>query len=623
MFEDDKVKQKAFTRRALVLAGLQGAAIAGLGAHLYRLQVVERDKYQVLSDKNRIRLRMMPVSRGRLLDRTGAPIAVNTQSFAALVTPENADDLRTALARLATIIPIDSDRIQGVIDKAHRQPGYVPIEILTGLTWEQMAAVSVSLPELPGVAVEQRDQRSYPLGSIIGHLTGYLAEPSKLGDPLQERAAKLGLKVGANGLERSFEERLQGQPGMVQAEVDVRGRTVRLLSQTPGVPGEDVTLAVDAGLQSYVAERLLAERSAAAVVLDIRDGGILAMVSQPGFDPNTLIDGITSAEWAGLSNNTDRPLLNKAISGEYAPGSTFKMVVLLAGLQAGVITPDHAASCRGFIEVGSSRFHCWKRGGHGRVGIRESLKWSCDVFYYDLAIRVGIDRIAEMAKTLGLGTSFDIGLAGERTARIPTAEWKEAAFGQPWRVGETVNAGIGQGYVTTTALQLATMAARLASGRALTPSLIRRGPDAAEPAPLPIDPEFLSLAVGGMTAVVNDRDGTAWSARIPNPAEAMAGKTGTSQVRRITMAERQAGVISNNDLPWERRDHALFVAFSPIHKPRFAAAVVVEHGGGGSAVAAPIARDVLVEAHRLLPDQAEHHHLIAAGPEQPPSTGRG
>ncbi|WP_342236202.1 penicillin-binding protein 2 [Inquilinus sp. OTU3971] len=623
MFEDDKVKQKAFTRRALVLAGLQATAIAGLGAHLYRLQVLERDKYQVLSDKNRIRLRMVPVSRGRLFDRTGAPIAVNTQSFAAMITPENADDLRSTLERLATIVPIGSDRIQSVIDRARHQASYVPTEVLSGLTWEQMSALSVSLPELPGVAVEQRDQRAYPLASVMGHLTGYLAEPSTLDDPLQEQAAKLGLKIGANGLERSFEERLQGRPGTVQVEVDVRGRTVRLLSQTPGTPGEDVTLAVDSGLQEYVAQRLATERSAAAVVLDLRDGGVLAMVSQPGYDPNTLVDGITSAEWKGLSDSADRPLLNKAISGEYAPGSTFKMVVLLAALQGGVITPDHATTCRGVFELGSSRFHCWKRGGHGRVGIRESLKWSCDVFYYDLAIRVGIDRIAAMAKTLGLGSSFDIGLAGERAARIPTVEWKEAAFGQPWRVGETVNAGIGQGYVTTTALQLATMAARLASGRALTPSLLRRRPEEAEPLALPIDPEFLALALDGMNAVVNARDGTAWSARISTSAQAMAGKTGTSQVRRITMAERQSGVISNNDLPWERRDHALFVAFAPVQKPRFAAAVVVEHGGGGSAVAAPIARDVLLEAQRLLPEQADHHHLIAAAPQPLSAAGGG
>jgi penicillin-binding protein 2 len=623
VFEDDKIKQKAFARRTLVLAGLQAAAIAGLGAHLYRLQVLERDKYQVLSDKNRIRLRMTPVSRGRLLDRTGAPIAVNTQSFAALITPENAEDLRATLDRLAAIVPIEADRIQALAGRARHLPGYAPMEILSGLNWEQMSALSVRLPELPGVALEQRDRRSYPFGLAMGHLTGYLAEPSKLDDPVQERAAKLGLKTGANGLERSFEERLQGQPGTVQVEVDARGRTVRLLSQTAGTPGEDVMLAIDSGLQGSVARRLAAERSAAAVILDIRDGGILAMVSQPGYDPNILVDGIAPAEWAVLSGGVDRPLLNKAIAGEYAPGSTFKMVVLLAALQGGVITPDHATTCRGVFELGGSRFHCWKRGGHGRVGIRESLKWSCDVFYYDLAMRVGIERIAAMAGALGLGAAFDIGLAGERAARIPTAAWKEAALGQPWRVGETVNAGIGQGYVTATALQLATMTARLASGRALTPSLLRRGPGGGEPPALPIDPGFLALALDGMTAVVNARDGTAWSARIADPALAMAGKTGTSQVRRITMAERQAGVIANDDLPWERRDHALFVAFAPVRKPRFAAVVVVEHGGGGSAVAAPIARDVLLEAQRLLPEGADHHHLVAGAPQPSEAGGRG
>ncbi|MFZ1346715.1 MAG: penicillin-binding protein 2, partial [Tabrizicola sp.] len=376
-------------------------------------------------------------------------------------------------------------------------------------------------------------------------------------------------------------------------------RVMRELERQEGDPGMDIRLTIDADVQNFAQVRL-GNESAAVVVMDVTNGDIICIASAPSFDPNLFVRGISHTDYKVLTENDHRPLANKAVSGAYPPGSTFKMVTALAALNAGVATPETKVSCPGHIEFGGRRFHCWKRAGHGTVRLERSLAESCDVYYYEIAQKVGIDKIAEMGRKLGLGEKFDIQMSAVTEGNMPDKAWKLERHKQEWRIGDTINASIGQGYVLASPLQLAVMTARVASGRAVTPRLVRMVNDKELPAVeaplLDIPPEFLASVRGGMNAVVNGDHGTGKSSRVVDPTMIFAGKSGTSQVRNISKAERESGVISNDDLPWDRRDHALFVGFAPYDAPRYAVAVVVEHGGGGSTAAAPIARDVILRA---------------------------
>ena len=369
-------------------------------------------------------------------------------------------------------------------------------------------------------------------------------------------------------------------------------------------------LNIDLGLQKYAVDKLSEHPSAAAVTLDVRTGAVLSLVSVPGYDPNAFNIGLSRKQWRSIRDDPHAPLTNKAVSGLYAPGSTFKMVVALAALKHGVVRPDERVNCVGHMELGRGKFHCWKRHGHGWVNMHEALQQSCDVYFYELAKRLGVDRIASMAKVFGLGNATGIDLPGERSGLIPTAAWKKRAVGVPWQRGETLVAAIGQGFMLTTPLQLAVMTARLATGKAVKPSLLRAivadgvtsmvPPETGQPA-LPVNPAHLALVLKGMDAVVNSAQGTARQSKLEGVDATMAGKTGTAQVRRISKRERETRVLKNHERPWKERDHALFVGYAPVKDPRYAVAVVVEHGGGGSAVAAPIARDILQETLRADP----------------------
>ena len=404
-------------------------------------------------------------------------------------------------------------------------------------------------------------------------------------------------QIGKTGVERALEDRLRGKAGSQRVEVNSVGRVMRELDRVEGAPGEDLHLTVDARLQNYALQRM-AGHSAATVVLDIATGDVLAAASAPSFDANLFVRGISTEDFAGLIDNDYRPLVNKAAQGMYPPGSTYKMVTALAALDAGEIDADERVYCPGHMDVSGTRFHCWRRGGHGRVALVSALAESCDVYFYELAQRTGIDRINAMATRLGLGVRYDLPLVSVASGLNPSRDWKRRARDAAWRVGDTVNASIGQGYVLSTPLQLAVMTARLAGNRAVLPRLLRDplAPPAPAPAPLDLPPGALDLVRTGMRDVVNDRRGTAYSSRIVAPEFAMAGKTGTSQVFSITRAEREAGIRSQDDLPWNRRNHALFVDYAPHDAPRVAVAVVVEHGGGGSTAAAPIGRDVTLAA---------------------------
>jgi penicillin-binding protein 2 len=601
----DNARAKQFTRRALVLGGAQLGLFGVLFARLYYLQVVESEKYKVLADENRISLRILAPTRGRVLDRFGVPLAINRVNHRVVIIAEQTGNIGATLDLLANVFPVNDTDRRRILRDVQRKRRFVPVLVRDNLSWDDVSRVAVNAQDLPGIQFEVGFLREYPHGSDFAHVVGYVAPPAEsdlTGDALLELP---DFRIGRIGIERHYDLAMRGRGGTSQIEVNALGRPIRELSRADGDTGQDITLTLDSGLQRYAMQRISAEESAAAVVMDVRNGEILCSASWPSYDPNEFPKGIAAGIWRQLISDARGPLTNKAIAGQYAPGSTFKMVVALAGLAAGVITPEQRVSCPGHMDLGDARFHCWKKGGHGALDMVEALKQSCDVYFYEVARRCGIDRVAEMARKLGLGQTLDLDIPGERAGLMPTRDWKRAARGQPWAQGETLIAGIGQGFVLATPLQLAVMTARLANGiHAVQPHFARDqldqgGPLAervAKPPPLGINPHHLAVVLKGMSGVTNDPRGTAFRARIVEPELAMAGKTGTSQVRRITEAERQRGVRKAHEVPWKERDHALFVGYAPLKEPRYACAVIVEHGGGGSAVAAPIARDILREA---------------------------
>ena len=589
------------------------ALVATLAGRLYQLQVFDRDRYRVMADENRINLRLLVPPRGRILDRFGVGLADNRQNYRVVIVPEQTSDINATVNAIATLIDVsDADR-KRVMRDAKRKHAFVPVVVRANLSWEELARIEVAIPELPGVSIDQGLIRFYPYGPTAAHVLGYVAAVSEkelTGDPLLELP---DFRIGKAGIERSQDLLLRGSAGSSQIEVNAYGRVVREIARNDGQPGQDVVLGLDAAMQDFVTKRCSAEQSAACVLLDAISGDVLALVSSPSYDPMLFSAGLTQAMWQDLSTDPRNPLSDKAIGGLYPPGSTFKPMVALAALESGTITPDTTVTCPGYLELGDATFHCWQKGGHGTLRLHDAIKKSCDVFFYETSRRTGIDHIAAMAHRFGFGDPPGFDIPGERAGLIPDRDWKLATTGVAWQQGETLISGIGQGSVLATPLQIATMAARLVTGRAVVPHLVRKqgilpaGGDrkiATFPG-LGVSPRALALVLDGMNAVVNEEGGTAFAARIKDAGFAMGGKSGTSQVRHISQYERDHGLRKEDEIPWKERDHALFVAFAPVGAPRYVCAVVVEHGGveggGGSAVAAPIARDVLLEVQRRDP----------------------
>ena len=596
--------RRRFTRRSLVLFGTQLGIAGALGARMYQLQVVESGQYTERAERSRIRPRLIAPVRGRILSRDGEVLAENRQNYRVIMTREQAEDVDETLERLSKLIELPEERRAELSDSLRRSASFAPVLVAENLTWQEFAAVNANAPALPGAASEIGLTRHYPQEALAAHVVGYVGAPSeddvKRAGPAKSLLRLPGMKIGKNGIESADETSLRGSAGISRIERNVHGRTIRELYRQEGQPGEDLGLTLDFDLQRYAMDRL-GEEAGAVIVMDVHDGDVLALASTPGYDPNGFVLGLSTADWKALSGDEKRPLSNKAVAGQYPPGSTFKMITALAALDAGVVAPTDGFFCSGSIHFGNRQFHCWKRGGHGYVDLNASLMFSCDVYFYEVARLVGIDRIAEMARRFGLGVEPGIELPRVKPGLIPDKDWKRSVIGEPWYKGETLIAGIGQGYITTTPLQLAVMTARIANGGyKVEPRLVRERdgtpvrPSALEP--LGIRPEHMALVHQAMNSVTNVPGGTAWRSRIVAEGKAMAGKTGTAQVRRISAAERITGVLKNDELPWKLRDHALFVAFAPVEKPRLAIACVVEHGGGGSAVAAPIARDVMIRA---------------------------
>jgi penicillin-binding protein 2 len=617
---------RIFNRRSALLLGGQLGLFGVLAGRMYYLQVIESEKYKVLADENRINMRLVAPPRGRIFDRDGVLLAANQLNYRVVVTPEQTGSVSATLDVISNILQLTEGERRRILREVARKRRFLPITIRDNLTWEEVARIAVNAQDLPGVSIDSGSNRYYPYGPLVAHLVGYVAPPAEedlTGDPLLELP---DFRIGRNGIERVYDLAMRGRAGTNQLEVNAAGRPIRELSHVDGEPGHDINLTIDLHLQRQLVARLAQEQSAAAVLLDVHTGEILALASSPSFDPNEFSKGISTTLWRSLLADARHPLTNKAVSGQFAPGSTFKMMTAIAALEAGAITPEQRVFCRGHVELGDSRFHCWKKGGHGAVDLIDGIKFSCDVYFYELARRIGIDKIAEVSKRFGLGQTVGIDLPNEKSGLIPTRAWKRAAIGVAWAQGESLVAGIGQGFVTTTPLQLAVMTARLVNGGyavvpRLTRDVIQGRTVAARPVQtwpsVNVSPQNINLVLRGMRAVVNDPRGTAFKARIIdklNPNFAMGGKTGTAQVRRITEEERRNGIRKPEQVPWRERDHALFVGYGPVDEPKYAVAVIVEHGGGGSSVAAPIARDILHETMLRERDRPEPDTRTAGRP---------
>lgn len=566
-----------FSRRAMVVGGLQGAIGAVLVGRMAWISVVQNEKYSLLSESNRVNLTLIPPRRGWIIDRNGRPLANNRTDFRVDLIPQRIVDAEATITHLAQLLKLEPDDVDRIREDLVKSAGFRPVQVADKLTYDQYAAISVRLPDLPGVAPSQGFSRHYPAGATVGHLLGYVG-PATAEDYKARRDPLLitpGFKVGKDGLEKAFDRHLTGKPGAKRVEVTARGKIMQELTTRTDTPGRTIKLTIDAGLQEFAGRRL-ATQSGSVVVVDCHNGDVLALASMPSFDPNSFSDGISHLEYEMLSKDDHVPLRNKTLQGLYPPGSTVKPMVALALLEAG-IGPQETINCPGAIRVGNTLFHCHKRRGHGSLNMRGAIAQSCDIYFYQMAQRIGMDRIASMARRVGMGQKFDLPFPSQSYGTVPDPAWKERKYNQKWQVYDTVNATIGQGYMLINPLQMAVMAARLATGRQLMPNFIFGAPRP-DPASVGASEEHLVVIRDAMNAVVNG-GGTGGAARSSIPGVMIAGKTGTAQVRRITMAERAGGVRGNSSLAFKLRDHALFQGFAPFDNPRYAIACIIEHGG--------------------------------------------
>lgn len=601
--KDLEISAQTIKRRGLVLGGGMALFGVGLGYRMRQLQVEEADQFRLLAEENRINVRLIAPTRGQIFDRNGHLIAGNEQNFRVVLLRDEVDDVDQVLERLAMILGMSPEDVARAREEIFKRSRLVPVTVTDRLSWEDLSKVAVNAPVLPGVTPEVGLSRVYPRQEDFAHIVGYVGPVSDFDlSRIDDRDPLLQIpkfQIGKTGVENKYERSLRGAAGTKRVEVNAVGRVMRELGRNESEKGSNIELSVDTKLQNFVQARLAGE-SASAIVMDLENGDLLAVGSAPAFDPNKFVRGISVADYGELTENIFRPLANKAVQGTYPPGSTFKMVTALAALEDSVVSTDETVRCNGFVEVSNRRFHCWKGGGHGRVDMVKSIKESCDVYYYDLAQKVGIEKMTAMARRLGLGERHAVPMSAVAAGLTPTKDWKRSSRGADWVIGDSLNASIGQGFVLTSPLQLAVMTARIATNRKITPRLVR-SVDGEELAsglgePLGLSEQNLSIIRDAMYDVSNSEKGTAYSSRIDDRSLRLSGKTGTSQVRNITAAERAAGVTRNEDLPWERRDHALFVGYAPFNAPKYAISVVVEHGGGGSTAAAPIARDIILAA---------------------------
>ncbi|HSG34245.1 MAG TPA: penicillin-binding protein 2 [Sphingomonadaceae bacterium] len=570
-----------FNRRSFVIGAVQGGVGLLLAARMGYIAVAENERYQTLAESNRVNLSLIPPRRGWILDRNGAPLASNRADFRVDIIPERMKDKDAEIETLGSLLGMTEVEVQDLKDKLETAHGFQPVEVANGLAYEDFAAVTVRLPELPGVVPQRGFSRYYPTGPSVGHLIGYVGAAAR--EEYEKEPQPLlvtpGFKLGKDGLEKEFEQTLRGEPGARRVEVTASGRIVRDLETREDVQGQPIKLTIDGPLQDYAARRIGLE-SGSVVVMDCITGDLLCMASMPSFDPNSFSDGIGRVEYKMLTDDERVPLRNKVLKGLYPPGSTIKPMHAMAFLKAG-IRPEETVNCAGGLRVGNRFFRC--HSTHGTTDMAQAIYRSCDTYFYHFAQVVGFDKVADFARHVGLGQEFDLPVASQFFGTVPDSQWKLRRFEQEWQPYDTVNSSIGQGYYLASPLQLAVMSARLATGREVVPRLMA-DTGIKDFVSLGFSPEYIAYVRQAMSDVVNG-PGTAGRARLPFPDIKMAGKTGTAQVVSLSVSDGRSG-------PWKYRDHGLFVFFAPFEQPRYAGAVVIEHGGGSGA-AYPVARDVM------------------------------
>ena len=597
---EDHDLEGRLSRRTILLGAGAGAVFATLSARLYHLQVTRAEDYANLSEDNRFNFRITVPPRGKIRDRHGEVLAESSLDYSLTLITEATPSPEDTLNRIGEVITLSDTARARVLEKAKSQPRFVPILVADHLDWADFSAINLRLPELPGVQPQVSQGRAYPTDGIFSHVLGYVGRPDRSDieasdDPLLRQPT---FWIGKTGVEASQDQTLRGGAGRLKVEVNSAGRLVREWPDegSDPTPGKDVYLTLDAGLQRFAAEQF-GEEAGGLAVMDVETGELRALLSMPTFDANKFVSGLTQTEMDALNNDERRPQYNKAVAGGYPPASTFKMVVMMAALQSRKVNPWKTVWCPGHYRLGRRTFHCWKRGGHGWLNMKDALKHSCDTYFYNIIQEMEMDQLAQIGRELGMGQRYDIGVGGQSEGILPTPDWKQARRNQPWTTGDSLNASIGQGFVLTNPLQLAVMTARLANGRKKVMPSLTIGDSLPTFEDLTLEPRNVAFVQDAMRSVTSDEGGTAYRADHFGFGVGMAGKTGTGQVKGISLADRRAGIYKNEMLPWKFRDHALFVGYAPYDKPRYACSAIIEHGSSSSKAAA-LVRSVLGEALR-------------------------
>ena len=590
MFYSDQKKQVSlYNRRTIILFLLKLSLFSAVGWRLYNIQILDSSKYKTMSKKNQIDLEIIFPVRGKIFDRNKVLIAKNEKVYDVYLIPENTKSINNTLNALSQFIDIDFAKRRKVIELSTQVKKFEKIKIFENISWSVLEKIETNKYNLEGIFIAEDYLRVYPYRDQLSHLLGYISKPNQQELTLPFISKMPNLDIGKEGLEKSFNPLLVGKAGQREIEVNSNGRIIREISKVDSIRGEEVYLSIDLRIQQYAINLLKSHRAGSINVINIKNGEILCMASTPTYDPNKIIQKPNKEYWESILANSLSPLTNRSIQGLYSPGSTFKMIVAIAALKHGIINIDTTHSCTGKIGFGNRLYHCWKTNGHGKMNVTDAIKQSCDVFFYEISKKLGIDKIAEVAKDFGLGQSYDISMPNQKTGIVPNKKWKKEKIGESWYAGETLISAIGQGFVLTNPFQLAVMTSIIASnGKIVEPTIIKDNPVSFK-----TNEKYsneIKIIKKAMFQVVNEKKGTAFKSRLEDIK--FAGKTGTSQVRRISLSERESDDFREKEQEWKNRDHALFVGYTPYDNHKYSIYVIIEHGGSGASTAAPIAKQV-------------------------------
>lgn len=590
MFYSDQKKQVSlYNRRTFILFLLKLSLFSAVGWRLYNIQILDSSKYKTMSKKNQIDLEIIFPVRGKIFDRNKVLIAKNEKVYDVYLIPENTKSINNTLNALSQFIDIDFAKRRKIIELSTQVKKFEKIKIFENISWSVLEKIETNKYNLEGIFIAEDYLRVYPYRDQLSHLLGYISKPNQQELTLPFISKMPNLDIGKEGLEKSFNPLLVGKAGQREIEVNSNGRIIREISKVDSIRGEEVSLSIDLRIQQYAINLLKSHRAGSINVINIKNGEILCMASTPTYDPNKIIQKPNKEYWESILANSLSPLTNRSIQGLYSPGSTFKMIVAIAALKHGIINIDTTHSCTGKIGFGNRLYHCWKTNGHGKMNVMDAIKQSCDVFFYEISKKLGIDKIAEVAKDFGLGQSYDISMPNQKTGIVPNKKWKKEKIGESWYAGETLISAIGQGFVLTNPFQLAVMTSIIASnGKIVEPTIIKDNPVSFK-----TNEKYsneIKIIKKAMFQVVNEKKGTAFKSRLEDIK--FAGKTGTSQVRRISLSERESDDFREKEQEWKNRDHALFVGYMPYDNPKYSISVIIEHGGSGASTAAPIAKQI-------------------------------